>query len=111
MIEEKQTRLVQLGKELDDQRAKLERVVKQNAKHSRELRQAAKAKHELPEEVRPLDTNQFSLHVCVISQPYVMFVHTFALYMATNNRVVVMTFTFKYMYRLLNFIPQIDVSV
>ena len=52
MIDEKQNKIVQLNKELDEQSVKLERVMKQNAKFAREARQAQKAKTELPEEVR-----------------------------------------------------------
>ena len=51
MIDEKQNKIVQLNKELDEQSVKLERVMKQNAKFAREARQAQKAKAELPEEV------------------------------------------------------------
>ena len=51
MIDEKQNKIVQLNKELDEQSVKLERVMKQNAKFAREARQAQKAKTELPEEV------------------------------------------------------------
>ncbi|GFR92728.1 coiled-coil domain-containing protein 39 [Elysia marginata] len=43
-------KLVQLNKEIEDQRAKLERVAKQNSRLSRELRSAKKTKENLPEE-------------------------------------------------------------
>lgn len=38
-------------KDLDDQKAKLERVAKQNAKYTRELRSQTKSKDESPQEV------------------------------------------------------------
>ncbi|GFO22705.1 coiled-coil domain-containing protein 39 [Plakobranchus ocellatus] len=50
MIEDKKNKLLQLNKEIEDQRAKLERVAKQNVRLSRELRSAKKAKEEVPEE-------------------------------------------------------------
>ncbi|XP_060558012.1 coiled-coil domain-containing protein 39-like [Ruditapes philippinarum] len=51
MVEEKKNKILQLNKELDDQRAKLERVTKQNLRYAKELRSAKKAKGETPEEV------------------------------------------------------------
>ncbi|XP_076453930.1 coiled-coil domain-containing protein 39-like [Babylonia areolata] len=57
MIEEKKNKVLQLNKELEDQRTKLERVAKQNARYSRELRSAKKAKDETPEE-RDFDIRQ-----------------------------------------------------
>lgn len=50
MIEEKKNKLLQVNKEIEDQRAKLERVAKQNSRLSRELRSAKKTKENLPEE-------------------------------------------------------------
>ncbi|XP_048746440.2 coiled-coil domain-containing protein 39-like isoform X1 [Ostrea edulis] len=50
MIEEKENKRLQLNKELDDQRSKLERVAKQNSKYARELRSAKKSKGETNEE-------------------------------------------------------------
>ncbi|KAK3095543.1 hypothetical protein FSP39_015932 [Pinctada imbricata] len=50
MIEEKQNKILQMNKELEDQRSKLERVSKQNSKFARELRSAKKAKGETNEE-------------------------------------------------------------
>lgn len=50
MIEEKKNKVLQLNKELEDQRPKLERVAKQNIRFSRELRSAKKTKEETPEE-------------------------------------------------------------
>ena len=52
MLEEKENRLLQLGKELQDQKSKLDRVTKQNLKYIRELRTETKVKDETPEEVR-----------------------------------------------------------
>lgn len=51
MIEEKQNKILQLNKELEDQSAKLDRATKMNSKYSRETRSAQKVKEELPEEV------------------------------------------------------------
>ncbi|KAK7091050.1 coiled-coil domain-containing protein 39-like [Littorina saxatilis] len=50
MIEEKKNKVLQLQKELEDQRVKLERVAKQTARYSRELRTAKKTKDKTPEE-------------------------------------------------------------
>ncbi|XP_005105331.1 coiled-coil domain-containing protein 39 [Aplysia californica] len=50
MIDEKKNKILQLNKEIEDQRTKLERVAKQNVRYSRELRSARKVKEELPEE-------------------------------------------------------------
>ncbi|XP_013067508.1 coiled-coil domain-containing protein 39-like [Biomphalaria glabrata] len=50
MMEEKKNKISQINKEIEDQRAKLERVAKQNIRFSKELRAAKKAKDELPEE-------------------------------------------------------------
>merc|ERR1712178_626709 len=50
MIEDKQNKILQLNKELEDQRAKVDRVDKQNAKYARELRSAKKVKDTTPEE-------------------------------------------------------------
>lgn len=50
MIEEKKNKILQLTKEIEDQRTKLERVAKQNIRYSKELRAARKIKEELPEE-------------------------------------------------------------
>ncbi|KAI8772472.1 coiled-coil domain-containing protein 39 [Biomphalaria glabrata] len=50
MMEEKKNKISQINKEIEDQRAKLERVAKQNIRFSKELRTAKKAKDELPEE-------------------------------------------------------------
>ncbi|KAL5004553.1 hypothetical protein ScPMuIL_018009 [Solemya velum] len=50
IMEERKNKILQLNKELDDQRNKLERVQKQNAKYARELRSAKKSKGETPEE-------------------------------------------------------------
>lgn len=50
MFEEKQNKILQLNKELDEQKAKLDRVVKQNFKYARELRSAKKSKGETPDE-------------------------------------------------------------
>ena len=49
MIDDKQQKVLQLTKEMDDQAVKLERVQKQNSKHAREVRKSSK--EELPEEV------------------------------------------------------------
>ena len=51
MIDEKQNKILQLNKELEDQHAKLERCIKMNSKYARDIRSAKKAKGELPEEV------------------------------------------------------------
>ena len=51
MMEEKQNKILQLNRELEDQSAKLERAAKQNAKYTREVRALKKSKGELPEEV------------------------------------------------------------
>jgi len=50
MIEEKKNKILQLTKEIEDQRTKLERVSKQNVRYSKELKAARKIKEELPEE-------------------------------------------------------------
>lgn len=50
MICEKENKRLQLNKELDDLRNKLERVAKQNSKYARELRSAKKSKGETNEE-------------------------------------------------------------
>ncbi|XP_021365244.1 coiled-coil domain-containing protein 39-like [Mizuhopecten yessoensis] len=50
MIDEKKNKVLQLSKEIDDQRAKLERAMKSNSKYARELRSAKKSKGETPEE-------------------------------------------------------------
>ncbi|CAL1542998.1 unnamed protein product [Lymnaea stagnalis] len=50
MIEDKKNKINQLNKEIEDQRAKLERVAKQNIRLSKEVRAAKRAKEELPEE-------------------------------------------------------------
>lgn len=50
MVEEKRNKILQLNKELDDQRGKLERVTKQNLRYAKELRSAKKTKEETPEE-------------------------------------------------------------
>ncbi|XP_041355046.1 coiled-coil domain-containing protein 39-like [Gigantopelta aegis] len=50
MIEEKNNKMLQLNKELEDQRGKLERVSKLNVKYAREVRSAKKSKGITPEE-------------------------------------------------------------
>ncbi|CAH1781534.1 unnamed protein product [Owenia fusiformis] len=50
MMQEKQNKVLQVNKELDDQKAKLDRVTKQNYKYAREVRSAAKLKNDTPEE-------------------------------------------------------------
>jgi len=50
MIDEKKNKLLQLTKEIEDQRTKLERVAKQNVRYSKELRATRKLREELPEE-------------------------------------------------------------
>lgn len=50
MVDEKKNKILQLNKELHDQRAKIERVTKQNLRYAKELRSAKKSKGETPEE-------------------------------------------------------------
>ncbi|KAK3603714.1 hypothetical protein CHS0354_023327 [Potamilus streckersoni] len=50
MIEEKKNKCLQLNKEMEEQRGKLERVAKQNSRYARELRSAKKARGETEEE-------------------------------------------------------------
>jgi len=50
MIEEKQNKILQLSKEVEDQGAKLDRAMKQLIKYSKEMRQAKKSKGDTPEE-------------------------------------------------------------
>ena len=57
MIDEKQQKVLQLTKELDDQGVKLERVQKQNSRYARDIRK--NSKEELPEEV-----GAFPKHTC-----------------------------------------------
>lgn len=50
MIEDRKNKVLQLNKELEDQRGKLERAAKQVAKYSRDLRTAKKSKDDTAEE-------------------------------------------------------------
>ncbi|XP_064639257.1 coiled-coil domain-containing protein 39-like [Lineus longissimus] len=50
IIEEKQNRILQLNRELDEQKSKMDRVGRQLSKYSREVRAAAKLKNDTPEE-------------------------------------------------------------
>ncbi|XP_074657844.1 coiled-coil domain-containing protein 39-like [Tubulanus polymorphus] len=50
MIDEKKNRILQLNKEIDEQKTKLDRVSKVNTKYARDLRSAKKSKGETPEE-------------------------------------------------------------
>ncbi|XP_059163653.1 coiled-coil domain-containing protein 39-like [Physella acuta] len=50
MIEDKKNKISLLNKDIEDQRIKLERVSKQNARYSKELRTAKKSRDPLPEE-------------------------------------------------------------
>lgn len=61
MLEEKKNKMLQLQKELDDQKVKLDRVSKQNSKLSRDIRSATGSKGELPEEVYFSSLNSTSL--------------------------------------------------
>ena len=51
MLEEKKNKVLQVQKELDEQKAKLDRAQKQNSKIAREVRSAAGSKGETPQEV------------------------------------------------------------
>ncbi|XP_013414029.1 coiled-coil domain-containing protein 39-like, partial [Lingula anatina] len=50
MIQDKQNKILQLNKEMDEQQGKLDRVMKQNVRYAREIRSAKKSKGEVPDE-------------------------------------------------------------
>lgn len=51
MLGEKKNKMLQVQKELDEQKNKLDRAQRQNSKLAREVRSAAGSKREVPEEV------------------------------------------------------------